>query len=508
MSPSTGPKPASAPGQAEPDPAPGGILSKYRTSDASQPAIEWSGGTFTMSELSRLETAPADTGLDSVSANLRANYPDKIIDQGAADTIPDIDVEAKVTAGLSSPALTGGGSTLIGDQILAEPRSVAGNLTVNGDLIFAQKRVDTPDGPVMAADGTLYVDGDLTLNGGIKGIGSLYVSGDITVRGGNASLQTSQPTGTAMMAGGDVSLEGLDAAGYLQSLAAADPNISDALDHLNARLGLYASASEPGGLYETSRWLSKHAHSLPQATETVFINPLPGPDGRHNLGYSSGALPRMALAIKATGIHLSDPRAAKVINALEEMDLHFRDNDISFPALSNAGTELFSINDDYSATDVGAGLVLDRASAAALLLTPMDDLNLEPRYRTHTSLNFAYSGADKAALSQARRDAYLLYNPLDWSWLENRPSRASSMPAAISPPTQNSKSSARSSRSKTSPSATGRPWSSMRSTAHCSASNFPSEFFTSKSYETIPSPSPRPHVAGGSTGHRVVLPGP
>lgn len=397
------------PGQDEPEPAPGGILSKFRTGDADEPAIAWTGGTqFQLSELSRLETAPAQSGLESVSQNLRNQYPDQILDQGAGDTIPDIDVSAKVSSGMSSPPLPGG-PVQTGYVFVNDARSVNTDLVVNGDLVLSE--------------GTIYIDGDLTINGGIQGLGSVYVSGNVTVNGGNTIVQTSQPAGAALMAGGNITLQGQDALGYLTDLAASDPAVAAAFngpDGLITHLNAYASLPDNDFLlYAEARSLSKHVNVT--VGSPLWINPIPGPEGGHTVGTTNGVIPRLVMAIKATGA--TDPQAEKVVGALEEMAYHFRDNDRSLPLVSGTGTELFTISDNYGLEDAGTGSLLSPTVVQGLLggtlAQSWDDQELPDVSRTHSSIAYgspAVTG-DPSALSGARRDAYLRYNPLDFSWL-------------------------------------------------------------------------------------------
>jgi hypothetical protein len=401
------------PTRSEPEPAPGGILSKHRTTDVAEPAIVWSDGgsnSFTLGDLSRLETAPADSGVESISENLRLQFADQIIDQGAADAIPDIDVNARVTAGLGNPALAAGGSTLTGYTFVQDQRSVDGDLTVNGDLLLS--------------DGTLFVDGDLTINGGVEGIGSLYVSGNVTIRGGNAVVQASQPAGAAILAGGNVSLEGLNAFDYL-AIMAADPSIAPAYQALISHLNAYEDAATASALWSRSVSLSKHLGGShvppPGGTDVPWVNPVPGLTGTHALGYSNGVIPNLTLKIKATGHHLSDPRAAKVIRALEEMAFHFRDNDNSLPPfVDSSGTVLYSVNDDYSLNNSSS--LLSYSGVYNLCYGPLgvdwEDQNLPDESRTHSSIAFGPGiSGDRESLSRARRDDFLRFNPLDFSWL-------------------------------------------------------------------------------------------
>jgi hypothetical protein len=388
------------PGKSDPEPAPGGLLSKHRSSSPAQPSISWTGGSsFLLGDLSELETAAPESGGEAVSANLRSLFPDQIADNSAADTIPEIDVSAKVTAGMGEPAVAPSGAILTENLYLQAPGSVSGDLTVTGDIILTQ--------------GTLYIDGNLNLNGGVKGQGTIYVSGDVSMVGGNTVVQAGEPSGVAMLVGGDASFQGIDATGYLDFLAASDPAIQTAYDDTVVRLNNY-SANSSGDYWWTSVELAKHVGGSSGPGERVWVNPIPSPDGRHILGYENGCLPALTLAIKDTGLHLTDPRAKKVVSALEEMQYHFRDNSIS-TTVDLTGREL---DDDYQIVE--GGVTLDRIQAEALKLgSPWDDQNLPVKYRTYSALKFV-SGLNPAewqALARARKAAYLEHNPLDFSFL-------------------------------------------------------------------------------------------
>ena len=388
------------PGELEPEPAAGGLMSKHRSDDPSMPSIEWSGGTsFEMGNLSFLETAEPLSGGEAVSGNLRALFPEHIVDNSAADTIPEIDVAGKVTAGMSHPAVAAGGSVLNGFVYLDSPGSVNGDLTVNGDLVLKN-------------GSALYVDGDLNLNGGIKGRGTIYVSGDIDLVGGNTLVQAGEPSGVALLVGGNASFQGIDATGYLNSLAAGDSNVQDALNLVNSHLGAYAGGSN-GAYWGICKDLSKHPGGSPHASDRVYVSPIPSPDGRHVVGFESGYLPRLILAVKGTGLHLTDPRAAKVVSALEEMQYHFRDNAVGL-TIDLTGRE---IDDQYQVVE--GGVTLDRATVEGLIYgSPWDDHGLDPEYRTNIRLQY---GPDQpgnwADYSEARKKAYLANNPLDFSFL-------------------------------------------------------------------------------------------
>lgn len=426
------------PGQSSPDPAPGGLISKYQSTSTSDPAIRWvdtGSSSFDLSDLSRIEAAPADGGT-SISSNLRALYPDQTTEDGASQIVPDIDVNAYVTAGLASPALAGG-STLGGYVYVDDARSRSGNLTVNGTLSLT--------------DGTLYVDGDLTVNGSVEGTGSIFVSGDINVVGGNAVVMTDREAGVALLAGGDVSLTGVDAAGALQSLASTY-GFTPASDRLFTLLNDYRT-------FTTFNWwtmmnLGKHDGSIywdpptapdppdmlrPLGPEPLeeWISPIPGPSGGHAYAQSNAATTRLILSIQDTHpAYTSDPQAMKVIKALEELQFFFRSNKhivkhngTRFTNL--AGDRFFTQESDYQLTEGGTPIPTYYFSPnAPSLPTPLDaittnspgdnwdDRGQPPELRTHDAIQDDLGESTVSPYHYRRRDAFFAANnPLDADWL-------------------------------------------------------------------------------------------
>jgi hypothetical protein len=425
------------PGQTDPEPAPGGIFSKFQSTSPAQPAITWlnpGGDTFTLSALSRLEAAPPKTGGESFSNNLRTTFPSQVVEDAAADSIPDIDVQSYVTAGLSSPSLAPGGSTLPGYVYVKDARSVAGDLTVNGTLSLSE--------------GTLYVDGDLTVNGSIEGLGTIYASGDVTVVGGNAVVITDQPAGAALLAGGNVSLIGVDAGTALNDLATAH-GFLPAVDRLNYLLTSYSTFDQLTyrGLAEQ---IGKHdgpyfpdpgtgtppgpdSPYRPGAPINEWISPIPGLNGMHNFAQSNAATARVILSLQENYPgYASDPLAVKSIRALEQLQFFFRSNKHLIKHdgtnfTSQDGSLIFQTQTDYQLLDP-SGLPIETTSfspntpsyvpSRPLILTAFppelwDDEGSDPSQRTHDwQFSFGPPGSE-----QQRRSAFLAENALGANWL-------------------------------------------------------------------------------------------
>jgi hypothetical protein len=405
------------PGKSKPEPAPGGILSKYRSTGPSDPAISWDelgGSTFSLSELSRLETAPAETGGQGLSDNLQTLFPDQSVRHGAADSIPDIDVSALVTQGMSAAALEPSGSFLQGYVYLNEERSVGHDLTVNGSISLS--------------GGTLYVDGDLTVNGDIEGVGTIYASGDIEIRGGSALVETDRDSGAAILAGGNVNMIGLDASGYLRALSQAY-SFEPSVDRLEELFSNYQGATAGAQFLNIAEDLGQRDEghlALDSGSPRQWISPIPGPDGTHPYGRSNGATNRLATELKDHHPSLStDRKARKVVKALEQVQYHFRDSQRSirhngeyfinpYPMLLH----YFTLGDDYQLTEVGSTTPLTDVffqDDPNLMFDPAwDDAHLEQKFWTH-----AHLGAGQDDFHRSRRDVFVAHNPLDDGWLGN-----------------------------------------------------------------------------------------
>lgn len=424
--------------QTEPEPAPGGIFSKYKSTSASEPAISWvdAGGSFELSELSKLEAAPTESPGQPFSSNLRSNFPEQIIEDGAADVIPDIDVVALVSQGMSSStSLAPGGSSLNGYVYVKEELSVDGDLTVNGTLSLTE--------------GSLYVDGNLTVNGSIEGQGTIYASGNVSVLGGNAVVITDQPVGTAVLAGGNVTLQGVDASGAMESLASTY-GFTPAVDRLEQLLSYYADEATVNfrGIAEN---LGKHDGAWypdppgappgpdsfrPSSPINEWISPISGPNGMHNFALSNAATARVILSLQESYPgYATDPAALKVIKSLEQLQFFFRSNKHLLKHdgsnfISVDGSQTYHLDEDNQLLRVsGAPLHATDFSPNADFFSPprdlvvtkaanevWDDQGFEPGQRTHDWI-YAEYGSNMDSHRQ-RRDAFLQQNnPLDPNWL-------------------------------------------------------------------------------------------
>ncbi len=407
----------------QPDPAAGGIVSKYQSTGPGDYAIEWDnsgGATFQLSPLSTLETAPARTGADPLSPNLRSQFSSQLETNAGAGTLPYYDISQQVTDHQSFPQpnglLTAGSSFSGGYLFVKDQRFVGGDLEVNGDLVLSQEH--DPGQP--STEGTLYIRGDLTVNGGIRGTGSVFVEGRVTINGGNTVIQTNQPTGVALLASGDVCLQGVSADGYLDQLATTHPaTVGVTRDLLNTKLSQFALLNDRTAYFNLTNQLVREP--APGTATDYWVNPIPNPIGLQPDGHPEGILPRLTLDIKTAlgASYSSDPRAQRVVRALEEMHYYFRHNLDHSPALLDAaGNVQYSLSPDYKLIRPGGTQV-----TFSEYMTPgfrpylWDDDHLPPEAWTHDHLWHLNPPAAGLALMNASRDSFLQDHPLDFSWL-------------------------------------------------------------------------------------------
>jgi hypothetical protein len=403
------------PGKTRPEPAAGGLLSKYRSTGSADPAITWNdlgGSEFKLSELSRLETAPAETGGQGLSDNLQRLFDEQSIPDGAADSIPDLDVAGIVSQAMSGPALEPAGPFLQGYVYVKDQRSVAHDLTVNGSLSLT--------------GGTLYVDGDLNVNGNIEGVGTVYASGNINIRGGSALVVTDRDSGAAILAGKNVNLIGLDASGYLRSLSQAY-SFEPSVDRLEELFRNYRSASTSADFLEFAEDFGQRdeAHSdLDHHPNRPWISPIAGPDGTHSYGRSIGAANRLTLQLKDQHLTLdSDRKAQKVLKALEQVQYHFRDSERTimhdgeyFRNPYALTPHFYTMGEDYRLYERGTttpqGDLFYQDDPNLMFKPEWDDAALDTKYWTHSHLG---SGLESG--HRKRRDVFVAHNPMDDGWL-------------------------------------------------------------------------------------------
>lgn len=302
-------------------------------SDNTGMGILWAGPPSTFSIGNQCEVTSA-SGLDGA---IEAANPGKTQSNVPKVPIPQVDVATMVSMASSSPAPT----TLATGGIYCDTQTyLAGNQTIDGDINLQ--------------DGSLFVDGDLTINGGLLGFGSVYVTGDIHIVGGNATVITNQPNGAAVLAGGDIVFEGADATGYLETLAALHPatvgvtwtqakNVINVLDQITVQPP--ASYARPGGFTglvgSVDAWLTVPAFTaFPQLVDVWWVKyrlgnatalggnteamRIPNPDGTFAVWNDAAMLRQVRDAVEALPTYSSDPRAQQITHALDQMGYFYR----------------------------------------------------------------------------------------------------------------------------------------------------------------------------------------
>lgn len=117
---------------------------------------------------------------------------------------PIVNVEQAMLGGITAPVLipSVGGTTVVSGDRQWGGGTITGDLELNG--------------------AKLYVNGNLTVNGTIKGDGALYVNGNTTFRG-SSELGNSSGSGLALFSKGNVALQGFRGSDFLDDLGVADP---------------------------------------------------------------------------------------------------------------------------------------------------------------------------------------------------------------------------------------------------------------------------------------------
>lgn len=340
-------------------PAQGGIHSNYQTADETESAVEWvpdPGSYFTV-ENNPIISAVAGAGENIISSNIKDECgEDATIKEGSpAIELPSIDVSEVVQKKTSCPkpdnATKQGDTYYLSSNCFNDERYVDGDLVINGD--------------VNLFDGTLYVDGDLTINGGAMGYGSVYVTGDISINGGNVNLITNQKNSVAFFSGGNIDIRGIDAAGYLQSLADQHPDtIGETFSDLQGALNGLQSYLDTGIVQENdaygqafpgyfadshggdSNWtlglFGEKVSAVYNARWGLVLDDdptnydyddtrdwqlsIPEPDGTFSHGARGAYIPALVESIKSLSNYDSDQKAQRIVKGLEEMAYQFRNN--------------------------------------------------------------------------------------------------------------------------------------------------------------------------------------
>ncbi len=334
-------------------PTKGGIHSNFRAV-AGEYSVDWRDpATIVVRNGSTISAVPpAEQDATSISPNLVRACPESIRENARSEILPNIDVKGVVNKKRNKPAPDG----LIsgGDKYFANGLYVQGEKYINKSLVI--------NGDLNLGDGTLYVNGDVTINGGVNGSGSLFATGDVKIRGGNVLLKTNLKNASAIFSGKNITIEGLSAAGYLQALAEQYPdtignryqNFKSAIEGLeeffqNDRVisgGKYdrifpgyfsgwnwakATFGDKVGAIYHARWKLVHDDnpSTPDWDDQnmTWEIPIPEPDdGVHAYGSPGAYIPALIIAIKNMPNYSTDRKAQRIVKGLEEFAFYMRND--------------------------------------------------------------------------------------------------------------------------------------------------------------------------------------
>lgn len=165
----------------------------------------WSGNPPLFYDQGVGETASIHGTVRSASPNPNAiardlaNAASESLTNQAPIPVDNVDIRGEIAAKAGNPAPPVTTGTLTGDY------HTVGNHTMTGDMVLDNGRV--------------YIDGDLTVIGSIRGNGAVYVAGDTTFSGD--SQISAAEDGVVLYSQGNVSLRGFDGSQYMDAITAA-----------------------------------------------------------------------------------------------------------------------------------------------------------------------------------------------------------------------------------------------------------------------------------------------
>lgn len=376
--------------------------------------VTWDGtGTF------QVGTDCEVTSASLVDPGIVSSNPGKTDEKVPPLTLTQLNIQQLVTDASSSPAPT---AVMPSGFYCDGNRYLGTTTTVNGDISLY--------------NGSLYVQGDLTINGGVIGYGSIYATGNVYIRGGNASVISNQPNGAAILAGGDITFEGLDAAGYIDALAATDSNVATTwtrfkegyrvLNEVTAPsnspyskpldfdtvfpppssdpYGISYGSPGPGLQADNVHWAAYNiskGNDIPAVMGISTNLTIPGPTApggtllqspRNDNSYSKSL--QDAVTVAAGG----DPRGGQIARALEQVGYYFRHGFY--------GATL-GWDDATVPPDGGFGYSLDHQFWIARALDPLG---------THLPMVYPIP-MTPAQMAQGVQDYFKYHDPLNFGWL-------------------------------------------------------------------------------------------
>lgn len=176
---------------------PADVISNYRedTWTGSAPLYYNQGVGDTASIVGTVRSASPNPG--AISPDFAGAATDALTNQ-APVPVDNVDIQGEIDSKIGNPSPPLTTSTLTGDYYSS------GSHTITGDLILNNGRV--------------YVNGNLTVIGSIKGNGAVYVAGNTTFSG-DAEITASED-GVVLYSQGNISLRGFDGTEYMDAIAA------------------------------------------------------------------------------------------------------------------------------------------------------------------------------------------------------------------------------------------------------------------------------------------------
>lgn len=184
------------------------------------------------------------TGGASSGIHMPGAVIDGSLEANAPANIPRTDIVAEVNNNMTHPAPS---FVALGTTHLPGGKYSVAGANLSGDLVLE-------DGA------TIYVNGDLDINGSIRGKGTVYVTGKTTFRG-DSQVTTNENFSVALYSKGDVRLTGFDGTAFLEamgsdaqeSLAIAKGALSDMQSALKS-----GPTANTGALTNAASALGKH----------------------------------------------------------------------------------------------------------------------------------------------------------------------------------------------------------------------------------------------------------
>jgi len=139
---------------------------------------------------------------------------ESIESQVGAKRLPRMNIEAMVSvhAGYPGPPLLSGPVT----QTFNGNNYYSGDVELQGDLVLED-------------NARIYVDGDLTINGSVRGTGALVVNGNTFLRG-DSSITADESDYVSVLSEGHVVLSGFDGQAFMESMIAGDAEAAEYWD--------------------------------------------------------------------------------------------------------------------------------------------------------------------------------------------------------------------------------------------------------------------------------------